>query len=465
MNAIDVYHRLPYRGRCLAAGLRGLYLRWWRYSADTPRLVEQALERERWSAGAWRGHQEGALAELLERAVRRVPFYRRLWRGRPRAEWRDLANWPILRKEAVRSDPRAFVADDRDPRRMFSEHTSGSTGTPLTLWWSRATTVAWYALVEARLRRWHSLTRRDRWAILGGQLVAPVEQDRPPYWVWNAPLNQLYLSSYHLEPAHAAAYFAAIARHRVRYLVGYASAMAILGKLAEERGIEAAQLAVALSNAEPLYPHQRRTIESAFGCPVRDTYGTAEIVSAASECAHGRLHLWPEVGVVEVMADDADQPIAPGETGRLIATGLLNRDMPLIRYEVGDRGALAGPGRVCGCGRALPVLEALEGRLDDLIVTPEGRRVGRLDPIFKADLPLRAAQIVQVDDRRVALRVVPAPGYGPQIAEDLAARLALRLGPSMEIAVEEVERLPRTAAGKIRAVVSHRTPDRSEGRR
>ena len=456
MKALDLYHRLPYQGRCLAAGLRGLYLRWWRYGADTPRLVDEALERDRWGADDWRRYRERELAAVLERAVRRVPYYRRFWRGRPRADWQELGNWPVLRKETVRENPRAFVADDRDPRRMFAEHTSGSTGTPLTLWWSRATVIAWYALVEARLRRWHSLSRRDRWAILGGQLVAPVEQSRPPFWVWNAALRQLYLSSYHLESAHAAAYLDALARHRARYLFGYPSALAVVGELAIEQGLEAPPLSVTLSNAEPLYDHQRRTIETAFGCPARDTYGTAEIVCAASECGHGRLHLWPEVGVHEVLADDADEPLPPGETGRLVATGLLNRDMPLMRYEIGDRVALPASDETCPCGRGLPLLESLEGRLDDVIVTPDGRRVGRLDPVFKADLPLREAQIVQVDRDRVVLRFVPAAGYGSAIAEDLKRRLGQRLGEAMVIEVEEVERLPRTAAGKLRAVVSCR---------
>ncbi len=454
MRLLDLYHRLPYPGRCLAAGLRGGYLRWWRYGRETPALVERALKREAWGPDEWRHFHERSLGALLRRAVERVPYYRDYWRGRPAGDWRQLGNWPILSKETVRRAPRAFLADDRDPRRMFPEHTSGSTGTPLTLWWSRSTSFRWYALVEARLRRWHGLSRRDRWAILGGQLVAPVEQRRPPFWVWNAPLRQLYLSSYHLEPGTVAAYFGALARHRVSYLFGYASALAELARLAEEQGLPAPPLHLALSNAEPLHPHQRRVIRSVFGCPVRDTYGAAELVCGASECGEGRLHLWPEVGVLEVVADDADRSLDTGSSGRLIATGLLNTDMPLIRYETGDRGSLTDTGSSCPCGRTLPILAALEGRLDDVVVTPGGRRVGRLDPIFKSDLPIHEAQIVQESRSRVVLRLVPAPGYGPAVAAELAERLNQRLGPAMEVGVEEVERLPRGAGGKLRAVVS-----------
>ncbi len=465
MTLLDLYHRLPYRGRCLAASLRGLYLKRWRYNADTARLCAQALERDRWDARTWQAYHREALPALLHRAVTRVPYYRRLWQGRPLAEWQRLDNWPVLTKETVRRSPRDFLADDRDPRRMFAEHTSGSTGTPLTLWWSRQTAVAWYALVEARLRHWHGLSRDHRWAILGGQLIAPADQRRPPFWVWNAPMRQLYLSSYHLEPSHVAAYLDALAGHRVRYLFGYPSAMATLARLVEEQGLAAPPLDLALSNAEPLYPHQRAVIERVFSCPVCDTYGAAELTCGASECGHGRLHLWPEVGVLEVLADDADQPLPVGETGRLITTGLLNADMPLIRYQIGDRGALArpapepppaseGPGIGCPCGRGLPVIEHLEGRLDDLIVTPDGRRIGRLDPIFKADLPIREAQIVQESRSQVVLRIVPAAGYRPADAEDLASRLRQRLGSTMTITVEEVESLPRGASGKLRAVIS-----------
>lgn len=452
MKPLDLYNRLPYAGRCLAAGLRGLQLRWWRYGAETPRLAAEARARESWSAEDWRRFREGALAALLRRAATRVPYYRELWKDR-RGDPGELTSWPVLRKEEVRRDPRAFLADDR-PRRMFPEHTSGSTGTPLRLWWSRGASVAWYALHEARVRGWNGVARGDRWAILGGQLVTPASQRRPPFWVWNAALRQLYLSSYHLEPRHAAAYLEALARHRVRYLVGYPSALAVLAALAAEQGLAAPRLAVVIANAEPLYEHQRRTIAGVFGCPVRDTYGTAELVAAAGECGAGRLHLWPEVGVWEVLEDGEDVPMAAGETGRLVATGLLNADMPLVRYEVGDRAALAPEDASCPCGRTLPIVASLVGRLDDVVVTPEGRRVGRLDPVFKADLPIREAQIVQTSAARVALRVVPAPGYGPAVADDLARRLSERLGPSMTVAVEEVERLPRGGAGKLRGVVS-----------
>ena len=131
-----------------------------------------------------------------------------------------LANWPVLQKEALRSVPRDFLADDCDPGRMFHEHTSGTTGKPVNLWLTRATVRAWYALAEARWRRWYGVSRRDRWAILGGQLVPRSSRRRPPFWVWNAALNQLYMSAYHLAPDLIPQYLQALRDYRVRYLLG-----------------------------------------------------------------------------------------------------------------------------------------------------------------------------------------------------------------------------------------------------
>ena len=254
-----MYRRLPAPGRSIAATLRGLYLRWWRYGADTERLVEAALERDRWSPERWRAWQEERLAFVLHRAATRVPYYRDQWSTRrrrgDRGSWELLANWPALEKEQLRRNPRAFVADDCNPRGMFHEHTSGTSGTPLDLWWSRSTVRAWYALFEARWRRWHGVTRHDRWAILGGQLVAPVMQKTPPFWVWNRALNQLYMSSYHLAPESLPHFCKALERYRVRYLFGYTSSLQRLASGVATSGSHLADLRVVITNAEPVLDH------------------------------------------------------------------------------------------------------------------------------------------------------------------------------------------------------------------
>jgi phenylacetate-CoA ligase len=449
---LRVYHKLPAPARTLAANARGWYLRSWRYGPETERLIAEAIDRESWSDAKWHAWRCERLAYVLDRAARRVPFYRDYWRrhGGGRSRWEELQNWPRLSKDDVRDAPERFVADDCDIRRMFREHTSGTSGKPLDLWWSRATVREWYALFEARCRMWHGVSRLDRWAILGGQLVTPVARTSPPFWVWNAALNQLYLSSYHLSVDVVDAYLDALIEHEITYLWGYTSALYTLAEDALRRRRLDVRMKVVLTNAEPLAPHQRDTIARAFGCEVRETYGMAEIVASASECPHGILHTWPEVGIVEVGGDGTNTDDA---TGSLICTGLLNADMPLIRYAVGDRATLPAQQSHCGCGRTLPTIAAIDGRDDDVLVTRDGRRVGRLDPAFKAALQIREAQVVQEALDRIRVRYVPAPGFNTESARVLVAQLRDRLG-EMDVTLEPVDRIPRTANGKFRAVVS-----------
>lgn len=461
--ARSLYRMLPYPAKTVMASAHGYRLRRWRYGPETDRLVAEALERDKYSPEQWKRWQTERLGPLLHRAATMVPFYREQWaerrRSGDRAPWDELANWPILSKESVRNNPQAFVADDRDVRKLLLVETSGTTGKPLKLWRSVETERRWFALFEARLRAWNGVSRQDRWANCGGQRVASGGRRRPPFWVWNRALHQLYLSSYHVSPGNVAAYIAALDRYEIRYLLGYPSALAALAGGALEQGLATPHMDVVLSNAEPLFDRQRDVIGRAFRAPVRDTYGQAEIVAAASECTAGSMHLWPDAGATEWLRDEADEPVEPGCVGRLVSTGLLNEAMPLVRYENGDRGFAADSAAACVCGRLLPVLEGFEGRTADLLFTPAGSPVGGLDTIFHSGLRMREAQIVQERLDFIRIRVVPAPGFSDADCVDMQKGVQARLGTDVEVVVDCVDEIPRTPAGKFRIQVCNLSPE------
>jgi phenylacetate-CoA ligase len=444
-HLVALYHCLPAPARSAAATLRGWYLNRWRRGEAAAQLRAEALERDGWSAAQWKTWQDERLAYVLHRAATRVPYYRAQWESRrargDHGSWERIENWPLLEKDAVRSNPRAFLADDCDTRRMAKEQTSGTTGTPLQIWRSRTTVATLYAIASARTRGWDNIEPGARWARLGGQLVIPVQQRRPPFWVWNAAMRQLYLSSYHLAADLIPHYFDALVDHRIEYISGYPSSLFALAQQAIRTGRTDVRLAAVYTNAEPLYAEQRRTIAKAFGCPVRQTYGMVETVAAASECAHGRMHLWPEAGYVEQMAD-----------GELICTGLLNADMPLIRYRIGDRARLAPDDPPCPCNRSLPRLSNIEGRAVDGLVTRDGRAAGPVDPIFDGMVPIREAQIIQEAIDLLRVRVATAPGFTAADEDRIAVGLRNRMG-DVRVVVDRVDAIPRSANGKLRAVI------------
>ncbi len=462
---LRIYHRLPARARSMTASLRGYYLRSWRYGPETEKLISDSVERECWSAARWRTWQEQRLSYVLHRAATQVPYYREYWSRRRRngnqAAWDVLENWPVLKKETLRKTPQAFLANDCNRRRMFQESTSGTTGTPLDVWSSSETLRMWFALYESRIRRWNGTCRSEPWAILGGQPVVPTHVKRPPYWVWNAPMNQLYLSANHLSRRNAPAFIEGLNRYQVTHMVAYTSSAVLLAKFAMELGLQVPGLKVLMTNAESLFPWQRETIKRGLQCRVRETYGMAETVAAASECSAGRLHLWPEVGWLEVLPNSVDRTTRLTETGRLICTSLLNADMPLVRYELGDQVRLPAEAEIepCSCGRKLPVIGGIEGRTNDVLIARDGRHVYWLNPVFYG-LPVQQAQIIQETIDHIIVRFIPDNNFSPATVRTIVERVKASLG-DVEVTLDAVDEIARSANGKFRAVVSRISADAS----
>jgi phenylacetate-CoA ligase len=457
MDLHGLYRRLPAPLQDAAASARGLQLARTRYGTGAEDRVAAVLDRDHWTAAQWSSWREDRLARVLHRAANHVPWYQQHWAERrrrgDRSSMEDLANWPILEKTELRQAPQAFLADDVDRRHLVADHTSGTTGTPLTLWFDRPAVQEWYAIFEARCRRWHGVDRHSRVAMLGGQLVVPPGRARPPYWVRNAAMNQLYLSGPHIRADRAGAYAEALRHHRSEYVLGYPSAMVALARAAETAGVELPSMRVCIANAEPVSDADRALISQAFGAPVVVTYGMAEVVAAAVECEESTMHDFPDVGWIEIHDDGVTHPDEPSGTGDLVATGLVNDAMVLVRYRAGDR--LSPPAASsCRCGRGLPHIAHIGGRSDDVVWTPDGRAIGRLDPVFKADLPVAEAQIIQEDLHHLRVLVVPAAGWDDDARRSVVTRTRERVG-DVDVQVEVVGSIERTAAGKFRAVISH----------
>jgi len=154
--------------------------------------------------------------------------------------------------------------------------------------------------------------------------------------------------------------------------------------------------------------------------------------------------------------DAAGEPVRPGVEGRVICTALLSEAQPLIRYEVGDAGVWAQAR--CACGRdQLPVLREIVGRLEDVVVAPDGRELVRFHWVF-VDLPhVLEGQVVQESLEHLTLNLVVHRGYGPAEEQVIRARFAQRLGP-IQLTIRVVPEIPRTDRGKFRAVISRLQP-------
>lgn len=446
-----IYERAPIWAQHLIVSAYGARLRYLRYGrAQREQLA--ALRHSQWlTAEELRRLQLGQLNAQLARARSFVPFYQRRG-GIPNsiASFDELESIPVLRKDDLRLAGRDIVARDVADDKLLEIHTGGTTGKPLTIYCDRAVLQRNFAFFE-RFKEWAGIRPGMRIATFGGRIIVPHNQDRPPYWRHNLANRALLLSSYHLSPATVDSYVERLASFRADMLEGYPSSLAPIARHVLQAGRTDIRPRAVITSSETLDPEMRAVFERAFGCRVFDQYGSAEMVVFVGQCEHGRYHVSPEFGHAEVLRDDMT-PAAPGELGQIVATGFINPVMPLIRYATGDLAVRRDD--QCPCGRAFPVLERIEGRRDDVIVTPEGRWVGRLDPIFKAVSSIYETRIVQDAIDHVRVESVVDGEFTAEQEAVLYAELRNRLGPTMRIDIARVSELPRTASGKLRSVVN-----------
>ncbi|NLO79434.1 MAG: phenylacetate--CoA ligase family protein [Xanthomonadaceae bacterium] len=409
--------------------------------------------------------QNEELQRLLTHAQRNVPWYRRRFAElgiQPQEiDLNSLQQLPILDKRELKAHSELFVAENLPARSLQTLNTSGTTGSPLVIKASRAALQTNYAFFERFLRQ-IGVGSRDRSITFAGRLLLPPRQKGAPYWRRNLTMNTLLCSSYHIAPDTASAYLRRIARYQPLYIDAYPSAIYQLAQhvltSGEDWGIRPKAI---VTSSETLLEHQREAIEQAFQCRVYDQYGSAEMAACITQCERGSYHVNPDYGIVEIVKSDGT-PARPGEAGDLICTGFVNEAMPMIRYRIGDM-AVADD-RTCSCGLAWPVIGSILGRLDDVIVTADGRRIGRLDPLFKGLRGIEEAQIVQVALDRIRVNLVPGNDYSSRVGEALTAALKRRVGADMQVELVLLDRIPRTAAGKFRAVVSQLEPQTAQPR-
>jgi phenylacetate-CoA ligase len=191
-------------------------------------------------------------------------------------------------------------------------------------------------------------------------------------------------------------------------------------------------------------------ISESFNCPVTDQYGFSEGCGNASRCQEDVFHEDFEYGILECV--DPEWIGDDLKRGRIVATGFASYGMPFIRYDVGDIGIWRTS--ECSCGRASDVLLQIEGRVEDYVITPEGRKIRRFDYIFKDTHSVKEAQVVQREKGSICIRVVRRPGYSSADETMIRDEIGKMISPQLEVTFEYVKEIPRESNGKFRAVKS-----------
>lgn len=397
--------------------------------------------------------QSRLLAPVVKAAAH-APYYQQLFRRQGVDPERirtpeDLKALPILEKDAVRQNAEAFVDGRLDRRKLHVGYTSGTTGTPLRLYFGRD----YEALEEAfivRQWRWVCLGLRDRRVRLRGDVILPAGVPCARPWLRNFADHELRMSSYHLDARSVRAYVTRINSFAPSGMIAYPSSASLLAALAGDQGLEC-RIPLVFTSSESLSPGQRVVIQRQLGARVLDHYGSTEAAAAMQECESGSIHAIPEYGIVEFVPVERT---AVSGLCEIIGTGFTNTAMPLLRYRTGDYARVA-QGATCRCGRAFPVVEGIFGRDDDFVVTASGALAGRLDHVFKGLSDIVESQLVQEQDGSIRVLIVPGEHFSDRMRQALVKNVQQRLG-DLPVMVEEVGAIPRGPNGKFRGVVSRR---------
>ncbi len=299
------------------------------------------------------------LFELVRYARAHVPFYKRAYGNTLVDTPGKFRNLPIVTKKSLHDHNSEFLSDEFDAAYLKRVFTSGTTGIPVGVYLSpeaklikKATLLYGYHMMGYKIG--------DRVAVLWG-CSQYFKLRRWKDLMENVLLNTHELRTFELSEEKMVKYARLLEKVQPEYIESYVSSVEYLAHVCKKHDIIIRPKAIQVTS-EMLPQKTRFFVENVFGCKVFNKYGANELGPIAQECQHhDGMHIYRHNVFVEVLKDH-----------RILLTGLTNRAMPLIRFEIGDLGMLSET--ICPCGKRRGIM-SLEGRLNDLIVTSDGRRI------------------------------------------------------------------------------------------
>ena len=407
------------------------------------------------------------LRALLRHAFATVPYYRRMFKEKRLKpddikSVNDLRKLPVLTKADVRRNFNDLVSRGY-PKSALIPYVSGGSGDQIRFFITKEQR-SWELAAEFRAYGWAGYRFGDKCVVFWG---SPIDLAKHQSLVrrFSSLLERvIVLDSYVLSDDVMEKYVLLMRRFKPEIVRGYASSVYMVAKYILEKGLDDLRPKAVITSAESLLDIYRRTIEKAFGCEVFDYYGSREIGAIAAECEeHCGYHVSAENVVLEFVRDG--EHVSAGENGVILVTSLRNFGMPFIRYAIGDVGRPSDD--VCGCGRGLPLMASVEGRISQFMAVFD-KQLKRIVPVSTAapgpfsmvlmHVPIDSYRIIQESLDRVVIKAVKGKGYLQKHTDFIVAHVRKFLGDNITVEVEFVDYLPPLPSGKRSVFISKTNP-------
>jgi phenylacetate-CoA ligase len=414
---------------------------------------KQFMEHSQWWAPEQiREFQWRELRGLLEHAFRSVPYYQKKYaaEGIELGDIKtrdDFARLPSLTREEINAH-RQELCSVSDKTRLVPHATGGSSGVP-TRFFITLDSYDWRSAASVRAYSWSGYHTGDRALYLWGAPVGRVSRVKAAKLdAYRFVRRELFIPTFLQTPKLWRKTFASALRFRPKFVVGYVSSLEQFAQFLLAHDLRIPGICAVLASAEPVHRTTRDLVLQAFQAPLFDTYGSREFMSIAAECEyHHGLHIHSENLLVET-----EQP-SNGEASELLVTDLHNYGMPFIRYRIGDLGLLSHS--CCPCGRGLPLISHLHGRVLEVLRTRDGRTVpGEFFPhLLKEIGEVREYQVRQNSLDEIIISLVLASPL-TETSETLLRREMTRVfSPATRITIKPVDAIPQMPSGKRRLAV------------
>lgn len=413
------------------------------------RFLEQA---QWWDRGRLEQERTQSLSKLIRVAYAEVPFYRNVMDAagiRPENVRcvEDLGELPVVDKAMLRSGYPTMTTRATG-QRTYEASTSGSTGANFRVQEDNET-AAQYRAVFLLALEWSGWEFGRPHLQTGITVSRSFERKLKDFF-----FRCHYAPAFDLTDSALDRSLDTMERNKLEYVWGYPGSLYYLARRAMQRGWNR-PLKSLVTWGDKLLPLYRATIENAFKAQVFDTYGCGEGIQIAAQCGHGPGYHMHMLDTVVELLDDEGQPVLPGQPGRVVLTRLHPGPMPLIRYAVGDV-VVGSKIPMCPCGRAFPLLEDIQGRLTDVVITPTGNRliVHFFTGILEHFPEIDTFQIVQETRDNLVIHILPTQTFNRESEAKVRAVLIEKGLLGMRIDVDVVTRIPLTPGGKRRFIIN-----------
>ena len=420
--------------------------------------ARQELEKTQWlSTKEIESLQLQRLQRLLLHAYQHVSYYRNLFDSinfdcENIKSLDALTQLPFLTKAIIRENSDALKSEVPDSLVRFN--TGGSSGEPLIFYIGNER-VSHDVAAKWRATRWWGVDIGDPELVLWGSPIELGAQDRVRV-MRDKLLRTSLLPAFEMSEQKLQGFIDDIQRLRPKMLFGYPSAFARIAQYAKQNSInmQSAGVKVVFVTSEYLYPEQREIIEDSFGCPVANGYGGRDAGFIAHQCPSGNMHITAEDIIVEIIGSNS-HPVAHGESGEIVVTHLATRGYPFIRYKTGDIGVLSD--KTCECGRGLPLLQEIQGRTTDFVISQDGNVMHGLALIYvlREIESIKEFKIIQESREATRLLLIVDENFQDTEQQNIIAGFKARLGQGVSITIDLVDNIPAEKSGKFRYVVSH----------